>query len=615
MTWSTPNTFATQSGNVPASQLDTNFSYVPTAIQQNSAVYAVDTGITNAYAISLTPSPTIQDGVGVKFRASSTNTSQPTLSINGGTAYNIYLANGGACPASAIPSGATVDVVFNGTFNNGAGGWELLYLPSAGGVTASGLPASIRQTVQSGPVNSSGQPSHVTTGSGLLPGFNASSTSPVVITYANNSGASGQVDIYTYSTSAASWSAVPSNNTSFLYGVYASPTLVSLGSTLAPPQYGYTYNQTAQSSLTLNNISTDDFGNTWTNSGVTFTNSSPMYPGTYMGVFNGAAYLKNTSITSLYAAGNSGFTLRVQSKAGSLTAAEFAFTAQNAANYGTAVGVNTSGKTTLFLSSTGTSWDVANGTTGTATLAANTAYNLELTQDPVAGKYYLYVNGVLDQTVVSTAKICSFTMLLVGTSWNGSTYAAYWTGNLQGFEFLPYCLHPAGVTFTPQTSLSNVAAPGYSSDWFNTETYVMYTVSGASSAAGTNPSFTQVYRCYLGECITGSSSVTSVSPYAYNGRYDSGLFPVSANGLYSKNHNLGSAAFNMDNTMADDANGLNERWGLQYYYVSASVGWYPNTPLNRNTITLQYATYVGAAASGGSTITSAYARIRVRRAF
>jgi len=406
----------------------------------------------------------------------------------------------------------------------GSGNWICIDYQRASGQPVAGALGSspaVRQTVLNGVANSSGQANFINTGSALRPGLSATSAT-LLLAFAAGYGSGGAIDYVEQiaADSATFFPTLTANVLSYLYATRVSAGTVTGGATLAPVQYGPSYNQAAQSSLTLNNVATDDFGNAWTNNGVTFTNSSPMLTGTYMGVFNGSStYLKNTSITSYQSFGNGGFALRAFFKTSSLSAYQTIFSAVNNSYYGVNLIVSTAGKLELALSSTGSSWDICS-ITGSTTLAINTAYFIELTYDPIAGKYYVYVNGTPDSglTVTSTSKICAVTQSYVGVTFS-TTLEYYWNGNIQGFEFLPYCQHPAGATYSVPTSLASITTAGYASDWFDTVNMVMRTPSAASSVAGNNPTFTTSNKLYLGEAAAGASAISSVVSYAFQGEY------------------------------------------------------------------------------------------------
>jgi len=123
MSFTIPYTFTTQSGNVPVSEIDSNFTYTAQSQQQNLPNYALDTGTTNAYAATYSPVPSVVDGLGVWFKASTTNTGSCTFNMNGLGASTIFTAAAVTMSASVISTNQDVYVVWNSSLNSGAGGW------------------------------------------------------------------------------------------------------------------------------------------------------------------------------------------------------------------------------------------------------------------------------------------------------------------------------------------------------------------------------------------------------------------------------------------------------------------------------------------------------------
>jgi len=113
------NTFATQAGPIPLSQLDSNFSQLTTAV--NNAVtfsnYAADSGTANSYAIAFSSPTTVSytAGLTLQFLAGNTNTGASTLNVNGLGAQTIVGPTGSALTAGAIVAGTVISVVYNGT--------------------------------------------------------------------------------------------------------------------------------------------------------------------------------------------------------------------------------------------------------------------------------------------------------------------------------------------------------------------------------------------------------------------------------------------------------------------------------------------------------------------
>lgn len=117
-TVSVPNLFAAAtSGTTP--QLDADFAAIVAALNNplTYAIYAVDSGSVNAYAITLAPPPATQAallGVAIVFKTSVANTAASTLNVNALGAQAIVRPGGTAISAGQIPIG-TVIVIWDGT--------------------------------------------------------------------------------------------------------------------------------------------------------------------------------------------------------------------------------------------------------------------------------------------------------------------------------------------------------------------------------------------------------------------------------------------------------------------------------------------------------------------
>jgi hypothetical protein len=337
-----------------------------------------------------------------------------------------------------------------------------------------------------------------------------------------------------------------------------------------------------------------------------------------MGVFNGTtSYIRSAAFTTL---GSAGWTLRCKFIPTAVGTTSTIFNAGYFTGYGATLYISSS-KLDLYLSSTGSSWDIANAVVGTSTLVNGTTYDLELTYDAVTGKYYTYLNGVADSalTITSTSIICPVSNISVGAN-SVTTPSNFFSGSIQGFEFLPYCKHPAGITFTPQTTLSNVATQGYASDWFSIPQMTMYQVSAASTVSGTNPTFTAKNRTYVGQAVTGAAAVSSVVNYALNGKYSSVANPTTfaASTTYTFSHNLG-LPIEFYNTKLMVRTAVNYPWYENSQTYNGAWPYNSTSGISRNTsavavissmITNQSTTTVS-----GTTITSGQLAINVNRNF
>lgn len=98
------------------------------AVQQESYIYAADTGVANAYAVTLSPAPAITAGSEVVFKATNANTGGSTLAVNGGTATAIYKnGNSTALASGDITAGQMITVKYDGT------AWQMVAPGSGGG--------------------------------------------------------------------------------------------------------------------------------------------------------------------------------------------------------------------------------------------------------------------------------------------------------------------------------------------------------------------------------------------------------------------------------------------------------------------------------------------------
>jgi len=141
---SIPNTFATQTGNIPLVQLDQDFAALASAINDPAtyANYAADTGAVNAAVITLNPAPAslaTLNGIPIQFLPVATSTGAATINVNSFGAKNIVRANGGASQAGDLQAGIVTTIVWNGTSfsiqGQVLGGSNTWGLPQIGSIT------------------------------------------------------------------------------------------------------------------------------------------------------------------------------------------------------------------------------------------------------------------------------------------------------------------------------------------------------------------------------------------------------------------------------------------------------------------------------------------------
>ena len=94
-----------------------------TEVQDGSLIYGVDTGLANAYVITLSPAITSYvDGMGIRFRAIHANTMGSTLKVNGLAALPMRKIKNGVpsipLEVGDIVANQDIDVIYNGAFSN-----------------------------------------------------------------------------------------------------------------------------------------------------------------------------------------------------------------------------------------------------------------------------------------------------------------------------------------------------------------------------------------------------------------------------------------------------------------------------------------------------------------
>jgi hypothetical protein len=173
------------------------------AIQQESYTYSADTGAANAYAVTLSPTPTVVAGSVVTFKAANTNTGASTLAVNGGTAKALVKNGTNGLAAGDVAAGQIITAKYDGT------SWQII-VPGTGG----GSSISLTTTGTSGAATLTGSvlniPIYGSSGGASSPGH--SLTAPIASNFAwvNQGGASldstnSQLSILAPATSGESW--------------------------------------------------------------------------------------------------------------------------------------------------------------------------------------------------------------------------------------------------------------------------------------------------------------------------------------------------------------------------------------------------------------------------
>ena len=406
---------------------------------------------------------------------------------------------------------------------------------------------TVRQSIQSASLDANGYNAAITTGAGLRPGLVASATDAYHLSYAAgfNSGKPVNMDEAISANNADILGAdLPLSNTSFLYRTFG----VGYGSGLVLPQYGYAFDRSRGSILNFEGadaavITTDDFGNTWVFAGNAQLDTAQFKFGTSSLLCDGTGdSVASTSFTTM---GDGSWEVSCWFRLNALPGAgarATVFYSTNGATFGIQCYLFNNAGTTrfeIYLSSNGTSNNIANGTVGANTAwALNQWHKYRLVFDALAGTYRVYIslNGAAetqDISVASTDRICTLSNRVIGSDAAG---ASGFNGWFDAFRFI------SGATKT-STETPTAAAPtitDYKYHFFSIPKMIMYEVTAASVAAGTNPTLTPVNVLYLGEADTSGVAVTAVRNYAIRGEYVSEPVIWSAsNSQMSRNHNLG----------------------------------------------------------------------------
>lgn len=405
-----------------------------------------------------------------------------------------------------------------------------------GGVSAdSTIYLPVRQTVLIGSATAAGVPNFMAAGTGLRVSLSAAAT-PMAIAFASGFGTYGAQDYVTRLTannSDMTAADLGAANTNYILATYVNNASVTWNSTLVPPQYGPTFNQFGQSLLRFAGADAsttvlDDYGPTWTVTGNAQIDTAVQIDGLNTLLLDGTGDQITAGFLTL---GGGSWTIEFKVRWNTLPAAstQTMLTAVNGTGFGVTLSLNDAAGTKRFslaLSSNGTSQDLINTTGTTHTVwATATTYHVAVTYDALAGKYFIYRDGVADAglTTTTASRICATTKIRLGDSEAGGNGH---NGCMAGFRFSPCCRYPNGTTFTAPT-ISTFAVEGH---WFDNVGYQMLEATTASSSAGTNPTFTQRNRVFVGEADTSAAAVTAVRNYAYQGRYISADTTIPASG-------------------------------------------------------------------------------------
>lgn len=217
---------ATQAANSAAS-----VGFTLADLQNQGKTAFTTAGASPAFTVTTSPAYgayAVNQRMRVKFHAAGT-TGSNTLNRDGLGAKNLmrYNTNGVKVPA-VVPLNQLVDIEYDGT--------DMVILDS---LPTANVPT--RQTVLSGPIDTSGFPTFLpaTSGSLSLTSQNITTGIPLVVTSANGFGANGADDRIGSSTANLTWSGLAASSTNYLYVDIAADGSLTPGSTTLAPNYQF----------------------------------------------------------------------------------------------------------------------------------------------------------------------------------------------------------------------------------------------------------------------------------------------------------------------------------------------------------------------------------------
>lgn len=414
------------------------------------------------------------------------------------------------------------------------------------GVAAPG----VRQAIQSAKLDSNGLNTAITTGVGLRPGLSTNAgLNPLHLSFAKGFSAGGSFDdreVLNADIVDILGANLPVNNTSYIYRSFG----VNFGSTVIPPDYGYTFDRAKQVCFRVPGIngaitSTEDFGNPVVFGGNANIATAKVYRGCSMVAFDGVGDSLTFQNITL---GSESWTLRFGIQFNTLPGAGTdvdIVSIVNAGGFGFILRVlNTAGtyNWSVLMSSNGTSSDILAGTIGGSLgLVTGTTYEFAITYDQLAGKYFFYKDGALvgASFITTASKICGTT---TGIQFGIGSASPDFNGWIGATEFTRGSLFPNGnayvVSAVAPTITDNLA------HFFSIPEMVMYTPTVASTVAGVNPTLTPVSRLFLAEADTSGVGITAVRNYAVRGQFVGSMAMIAQNTTGSMSHNIGVTQVN-----------------------------------------------------------------------
>jgi Na+-translocating ferredoxin:NAD+ oxidoreductase RnfG subunit len=166
-------------------------------------------------------------------------------------------------------------------------------------------------------------------------------------------------------------------------------------------------------------------------------------------------------------------------------------------------------------------------TSGLPSFLPATSASLSITSQNIAAGAPLVIaaangfnsTGALDRIGISTSNL----------TWSG--LSANTTNYLYVDVAANGTLTPGSTTLAPIYQQGGTQAVTANQATFNIAQMQMFVGNGSTAP--------QTYRVFVGEVVTGASTVTSTVAYSLAARYETGRFSIATGTAYSKNHNLG----------------------------------------------------------------------------
>jgi hypothetical protein len=392
-----------------------------------------------------------------------------------------------------------------GTFTTGGG---IISGGAAKVIQLANASTPVRQAILSGSVDANGTANFASGGSGLNVNLNAST--PLNLSFADGFTTTGTVDFVAQEAANVTsfWASLPASQYSFLsIDRNGSTGALTATQTLMRPQKGPVFYAPRQALLHFEGNLVDDWGNTWSSVGASFTAPCAKFGSTGLRLNGSSSYAQSAQI---FNPGQRNWTVDVWANLYNNVSANI-FSVGNA--FGMFIGTSASGKLQLWLSSGGASWDISGPTTGTTTVTASVFHHIALTFD--GSNYRLFLDGNVEITVASSVVVWPDGVAMAIGAQVGETSTT--AGCFDEFDFVPFARWVAN--FSPPASAYTV-----SGDWFDTNQMVMNT------AVSAGPTWSIIQRQYVAEVATGASSVSAVYNYSITRQHTGADFSLDTTG-------------------------------------------------------------------------------------